>query len=257
MKHTILISLSILYLFLCCGHTPPAGKLDAEDQYLLAKEKFDDQDYVQAQIEFQKLIWNYPGSDLVDEAQYHLAESYRLQEDYATAVVEYSRLLRNYSQSSFAPAAQYQLALCYFQQSLPSHLDQDFTRKAIVELYLFLEDHPASEYLSKVQELLLKARTKLAKKDLDNAKLYYKMDDYDSAIIYIEELLKEYADTQWVDDARYLLGECYRRQNNWEQALEAYRQVLESDAPKKLTHQAQKRIHEIEEKLQDTQAISG
>jgi outer membrane protein assembly factor BamD len=257
MKHTFLIGLGILYLFLCCSHTPPVGKLDAEDQYLLAKEKFDAHNYDQALLEFQKLIWNYPGSDYVDEAQYHLAECYRLQEDYATAVVEYSRLLRNYSQSSLAPAAQYHLALSYYEQSLPSHLDQDFTRKAIAELDLFLEDYPASEYFPKARELLLRARSKLAKKDFDNAKLYYKMDDYDAAIIYIEELLEEYDDTEWTDDAQYLLGECYRSQEKWEQALKAYRQVLELAAPEKLTHQAQKRIRQIEEKLQDKQAISG
>jgi outer membrane protein assembly factor BamD len=255
--HRLPVSLCLLCLLLACGPAPPVSTPDAEDQYLLATEKFEDRKYIQAQLEYQKLIWNYPGSDLVDDAQYHLAESHRLLEDYPTAVVEYSRMLRSYSRSPFAPAAQYKLALCYYLQSLPSHLDQDFTHTAIRELKTFLDEHPQHEYAPEAQKLLLEARTKLAKKEYDNARLYYKMDAYDSAIIYIEELLAEYPDTKWADDAHYLIGECYREQGNWEDALEAYRQVLELDSSGKVARQAQKRIRQIEEKLPDREASSG
>jgi outer membrane protein assembly factor BamD len=247
-RHLFPFSLCFLYLFLACGPAPPVSTPDAEDQYQLAMERFEDEKYEQAQLEYQKLIWNYPGSDLVDDAQYHLAECHRLLEDYPTAVVEYSRLVRSYSQSPFAPTAHYKLALCYYQQSLPSHLDQDFTHMAIHELNTFLEEHPGHEDAPEARKLLLEARTKLAKKEYENARLYYKMDAYDSAIIYIEELLEEYPDTKWAPDAHYLIGECYREQGNRDDALAAYRQVLELDASGKAARQAEKRIRQIEEK---------
>jgi len=250
MKNSIGLSLITLLVLLSCTSPPPMGKLDAEDQFLLARERYDDRDFEEAQQEFQKLIWNYPGSDYVDDAQYYLADCYRILEDYPTAIVEYSRLLRNYSQSPLAPAAQYHLALCYFEQSLPSHLDQNFTQKAIEELEFFLEEYPQSELVPQAGELMLKARTKLAKKGYDNARLYVKMKSYEAAIIYIEEILEEYGDTKWADDTRYLLGECYRHQEKWQQALDAYRLTLEMDPPKKLRRQAESRIRQIEEKLE-------
>ncbi len=247
MKNGIGLTLYMVLVVLACGSPPPAGRLDAEDQFLVARERYDHRDFEEAQVEFQKLIWNYPGSDYVDDAQYYLAECYRNQEDYPSAIVEYSRLLRNYSRSSLAPAAQYHLALCYFEQSLPSHLDQDFTQKALQELQIFLEEYPQSEFDTQARDLMLRARSKLAKKDYDNARLYLKINSYEAAVIYIEEILETYGDTKWAADAQYLLGECYRLQKKWQPALTAYRQTLEMSPPKKLRRQAESRIHQIEE----------
>jgi len=259
MKHALLnlFGICLVALLMGCGGARPTRVLVAEDQYLLAQKKFDEGRYQDAQLEFQKLIWNYPGSDYVDDGQYYLAECYRLQEDYPGAVVENERLLRSYSQSPFAPAAQYHLALCYYQQSLPSNLDQEFTHKAIQEVQVFLEDYPNSEFLPQARELLLQAQTKLAKKSFDTAYLYYKLGNFDSAIIYIEELLREFTDTRWAVDAQYLMGECYRDQENWSQALSAYRQVLEMDASEKTAQRARKRIQQVEEKLSQAEKASG
>jgi outer membrane protein assembly factor BamD len=248
----ISLALCLLCAALACGAPPPPGRLDAEDQYLLAQERYDDGKFEEAQLEFQKLIWNYPGSDYVDDAQYYLAECHRYLEDYPTAIIEYSRLLRSYSQSPFAPAAQYHLALCYFEQSLPSHLDQNFTHKAIGELQIFLEEYPHSEFTAQARDLLLQARTKLAKKDYENARLYLKMNDYESAIIYVEEILDQYGDTKWAVDAQYLLGECYRHQEKWQRALRAYRLMLEMNPSKKLQRQAEARIRQVQEALEET-----
>jgi len=247
MKNSIGLTLGICLLILACSPPPPAGKLDAEDQFLLARERYDQEKFEEAMEEFQTLIWNYPGSDYVDDAQYYLADCYRSLEDYPAAIVEYSRLLRNYSQSPLAPPAQYHLALCYFEQSLPPHLDQNFTQKAIEELEFFLEEYPHSELVPQAGELMLEARSKLAKKGYDNARLYLKMNSYEAAIIYIEEILQDYSDTRWAVHARYLLGECYRQQEQWQPALEAYRGALEMSPPKKLRRQAETRIRQIEE----------
>jgi len=250
MKNGIGLSVGILFLLLSCTSSPPPGKLDAEDQFLLARERFDGRKFEEAQQEFQKLIWNYPGSDYIDDAQYYLADCYRNLGDYPTAIVEYRRLLRNYSQSPLASSAQYHLALCYFEQSLPSHLDQDFTQKAIQELEFFLEEYPHSALFPQATELMLKARTKLARKGYDNARLYLKMNSFEAAIIYIEEILEEYGDTKWAVDAQYLMGECYRHQEKWQQALGAYRRTLEMSPPKKLRRQAETRIRQIEDLLE-------
>lgn len=244
-----LVALGLLTLLFGCGPGPPKAKLDAEDQFLLAKQKFDDRKYLDAQTEFQKLIWNFPGSDYVDEAQYYLAECFFGQEDYQSAIHEYTRLLRNYSQSPFVDDAQYKVGVSYYKQILPAPLDQDNTHKAIRELQTFLEDYPNSEYVPEAEKYLLSARTRLAQKEYLNGQLYYKMGAYDSAIIYFEELLKSYSDTKWADDVQFAIGECQRRQKKWEQAIESYQKVLEMSSSKKLVQRAQKRIDKIEKEL--------
>jgi outer membrane protein assembly factor BamD len=247
-----LVALGLLALLFGCGPGPPKAKLDAEDQFLLAKQKFDDRKYFDAQTKFQKLIWNFPGSDYVDEAQYYLAECFFGQEDYQSAIHEYTRLLRNYSQSPFVDAAQFKIGVSYYKQSLPAPLDQDDTQKAARTLQTFLEDYPNSEYVPEAEKYLLAARTRLSKKEYLNGQLYYKMGAYDSAIIYFEELLENYSDTKWADDAQYAIGECQRRQKKWERALQSYQKVLEMSNSKKLAQRAQKRIDKIEKELTET-----
>jgi outer membrane protein assembly factor BamD len=247
---TFLIGLSILALLFGCGSTPPKVGLDAEDHFLLAKKKYDDRKYLDAQIEFQKLIWNFPGSDYVDEAQFYLAECFFFQEDFPSAIHEYQRLLNNYSQSQFVDVAQYKVGLSYNKQSLPAQLDQDFTHKAIRELQTFLEDYPHSEHIPEAQNILLACRTKLAQKAYLNGRLYYKTGEYISALIYFEELLKTYPDTKWADDAQFAIGECYRRQKKWTQALESYQRLLEMSPSEKLARRAQNRIAEVEKQLE-------
>jgi len=250
MKQTDIVLLGIIFFLLIagCGTTPPKGTLDAEDHYLVAKDLYDNRKYEAAQLEFQKLIWNFPGSDYVDEGQYYLAECLFQQEDLTGALIEYSRLLRSYSKSPFAGAAQYKVGLCYFEQSLPARLDQEATHNAIRELNIFLEEYPGSEYIPVARATLLAARTKLAEKDYLNGKLYYNMDQYDAAIIYLEEVIRDYTDTKWAADAQYIIGECYRHQKNWSEALEAYANVLELDPSEKTAGRAQKRIEQIREK---------
>ena len=246
---TILIGLGLLAFLSGCGSAPPKATMDAEDQFLLAKERYDHGKHLDAQIEFQKLIWNFPGSDYVDDAHYYLAECFFCQEDYLAATHEYQRLTSSFSQSPFAGPAQYKIGLCYYEQSLPVYLDQDFTDKTIRELRIFLEDYPNSDYVPEAQKLLLASRTKLAHKDLLNGKLYYKMKEYVSAIIYLEELLENYHDTKWAADAQYVIGECYRNQQKWGPALSAFQNVLQMDASQKLARRAQKRIDQVEKNL--------
>ena len=88
MKQTDIVLLGLISCLLIagCGTTPPKGTLDAEDHYLVAKDLYDNRKYEAAQIEFQKLIWNFPGSDYVDEGQYYLAECLFEQEDFTGAL---------------------------------------------------------------------------------------------------------------------------------------------------------------------------
>lgn len=253
----ILLGLCLLSSLFGCGSSRPKMKLDAEDQFLLAKSKFDNRKYLDAQTEFQKLLWEFPGSEYVDEAQFYLAECYFHMEDYPSAIDGYTRLLNNYSQSPFSADAQFKIGLCYYEQVLPSALDQDYTRKAIRELRTFLEDYPDNENVPEAQKLLLECRTRLAKKEYDTGHLYYKLGEYGSAIIYYEELIENYPDTKWADDAQFGLGECYRRQEKWDQAMEAYLQVLEMSTTGNLTRRAQQRIENVEKKLQESQKSSG
>ena len=60
-----------------------------------------------------------------------------------------------------------------------------------------------------VEEMIQELRSKLAKKVYESANLYVKLQEYESAIIYLNSLLDIYYDTSWADEGRLLYVQLY------------------------------------------------
>lgn len=213
-------------LILGCGGNHVLVKLDAPDQFQKAKEFFDRKKYGDAIEEFKRVLFEHPGSAYVDDAQFYLGESYFLMEDYSQAVSEYDYLLRNFPESPFVENSEFRLGVSHYRQSPPYYLDQTETRKAIESFEEFMIKFPHSGFIQEAENFLTLGREKLAKKTLENGRLYYKRKEYSSAILYFQSLLSEYSESQYRREATYLLGECFERTGRREEALASYRDLL-------------------------------
>ncbi len=160
--------------------------------------------YYKAIDDFNFVVLNSPGSEFADDAQLYIGDSNYNLEQYVVAASEYQRLMRRYPESPLVEQAQYKLGLCFVQLSPMYKLDQDYTEQAIKTMQDFLEEFPKSEYKKKITGLIDKLRGKLAHKRYSNAHLYYVLRQYDSAIIYLDELLNQYYDTPWANPGRLL-----------------------------------------------------
>jgi len=241
----LLVSLAVAG---CNTKTVKTG-LDAEDHYLRGEKFLKKKHYLQAIEEFRIVTYNFPGSDLVDDAQYGLAEVYFLSGDYVNAISEYQKILRDYPLSPYVDEAQFKIALSYFHQSLPPQLDQENTYKALEEFNRFLEEYPSDgELVDEARRKILECRTKLAEKAFLNAKLYERLGDYEAALIYYGEVVSEYSDTKWFAHAQFGIGEVLLKQGKKEEALEAFKKVLNGSENRKLKRKASKRIDEIVKK---------
>jgi outer membrane protein assembly factor BamD len=212
-----------------CGGNKSLVKLDAEDQYQLAKEAFDRGKYNKAIDEFKRVLFEHPGSHLVDDAQYYLAESYMIMEDYSQGVIEYEYLIRNFPESSYVDKAHYQLGVAHYQQSSPFYLDQTNTEKSIEVFQNFLKQFPESKFVPEVENFLFLAKEKLAKKTLENGRLYKKRKEYSSAKIYLQSLLHDYPNSKYRREATYFLGECFESMGDKEEALRIFRELLSGE----------------------------
>ncbi|UCE17644.1 MAG: outer membrane protein assembly factor BamD [Gemmatimonadota bacterium] len=228
-----------------CGSHRVKVELDAEERYHLGKRLLDKGDCLEAVQEFQKVIFNFPGSDYVDDAEYGLGMAHYCAEEYALAASEFRRVLRDYPRSTYADDAQYMLGVCYFDQSMPTGLDQEFTQKAIEAFQKLLDDYPESELVDQAREKLGLSRDKLAKKDFDTGRLYLKLDYFQAAILSFEGILTQYPDSKWAAEAQYSLGEVYKNQKEYTKALSAYEKVVTNYPTEKVAEKAMKRIQEI------------
>ena len=90
-----------------------------------------------------------------------------------------------------------------YELTLDYNKDQTATKKAIDEFQQFIEKYPGDKkYLLDVNQKINLLRQRLALKQYKSAILYIKSGKYDSAKIYLDELLKKFRDTKYADDAR-------------------------------------------------------
>jgi len=83
-------------------------------------------------------------------------------------------------------------------------LDPTDTRNAIKELQFFINKYPTSARLEECNKLIDFLRQKLEKKAFEQAKLYYNMEDYKGAMVSVDNMLKEFPDTKFREDALFI-----------------------------------------------------
>jgi outer membrane protein assembly factor BamD len=178
-----------------------------------AKEHFERRKYIDAMEGFKEVIYNHPGTRLAAEATFYLGECYFRTKDYQAAVDEYTRLLDDYPTSPFADDAQYMIANGYFRQSPHWALDQKETGdRAKAATGRFFERFPESPLAQDVRQLQDRIDEKLAHKEFEAGRVYYKMKNPKSARIYFNYVLEKYPETSWAQKARDFLARLDREQ---------------------------------------------
>ncbi|MDZ7372539.1 MAG: outer membrane protein assembly factor BamD [candidate division KSB1 bacterium] len=245
-----LVSSAALLLFGtgCAGRKVRAG-ITLEERLKIAKQMFEKGDYLDAKTQFQVIVASAGGTALADEAQFYLAECYFHLKDYVTAVAEYERFVRMYPNSPWVDDAQFKVGVSYYELSPGPGLDQEFTRKAVQALQVFLEDYPASELRPQAEEYLRKCRDKLAEKEFKAGELYRKMGYYESAVIYFDAVLNEYYDTQWAEKALFQKARMLELLGRKEEALEAYQSYLRRHPQSPRVGEARRAVQKLRDEL--------
>jgi len=230
---------AIVILCLCCGlaiilfgiisgcSKGMKGEIPSPSESLhRAIAKYNHEDYLDAQEDFSAITLNYPGSIVIDSAEFYLGETHFAMKEYILAADSYSRVINQYSRSALVPLSQFKIGLCYFHLSPHYALDQEYTKKAVEEFQKFLEDYPNDEHRTEAENYIQLSRLKLAKKEYTAGILYFKMAEYNSAIIYLDDILNNYYDTNYAPLALYYKGESLQKSHRIQEAKEAYTSFL-------------------------------
>lgn len=139
------------------------------------------------------------------------------------------------------------IAYAHYKDSPKPELDQANTSKSIQELKDFLDEYPDSQHAPEAQKVLLEARSKLAQKLYRNGRLYYKLKQYDAALIYLQEVLDQYSDTEYAAQASFLIAESYLGQKKNDLAELQYRKFLDKYPQDKLSVKVRARLAKIDQ----------
>lgn len=200
-KFLLLIFFAVLYYG--CSSTFDTSNLKPDERLKYAMELYGEESFDKAIQEFEAILLQYPGNEVIDDAQFYLGKSRFNRKEYILAAFEFSKLIRNMPASNFVSEAQFNLAECYYKLSPHFSLDPKYTKKAIEEFQAFLDFFPADLKVPEAEMKIKEMNEKLAMKEFNSAYIYHKLEYYTSTLMYLDNVISTFHDTQFAPKASY------------------------------------------------------
>lgn len=179
---------------------------DVDAKYAAAFEYFNQGKYLKSSQLFESLSSLTSGTDRGDTVQYYWGLSNYRYRDYYTAETNFTNFVTTYPLSPFAADAGFFRIDCLYRQTLRYELDQKPTQNAISVISLYLQENPDSPYRSLCENMLTDLNGRLDRKAYENARLYYKMEDYKASSVALRNVLKDDADNIYREDILYYIA---------------------------------------------------
>jgi len=144
---------------------------------------------------FKKVTENAPYSKYAPLAQFKIGQAYKKVGSFDEAIVEFQVLVDTYPESELVDDAKYEIAYCTYKASLKPHYDQTPTDVAIKQFEEFAEQGGDEELTREAEGALRDLKEKKAESLYEVAAFYEKRKQYQSALIYYNEILETYPDT--------------------------------------------------------------
>jgi outer membrane protein assembly factor BamD len=202
---TLFIGLLII-ISSCSKYQQLMKSSDYEQKYERGVVYYNQGDYYKALQLFDAVLPFFRGTDKAEQLAYYYAYCHYYQGDHILASYYFEKFTKSFPSSKHAEECLYMSAKCKYLDSPVYSLDQTSTYEAINDLQLFLDVYPNSERTGECNELIEQLRHKLEKKEYEIAKLYLKMSNYLAAITTFNNLLKDFPDTDFREDALYGLA---------------------------------------------------
>lgn len=144
---------------------------------------------------FASITANAPYSKYAPPSQFNMGLAEERLGKYADAISAYQTVLDKYPESDVADDAEYQIAYVYFFQVYRGSYDPEVKEKAIQTFEDFLVRFPNSEKAAQAKENLKKLNGTENKSILHIAQFYDKQKKYKAAVIYYNQVIRQYPGT--------------------------------------------------------------
>ena len=159
---------------------------------------------------FEKLTLELPARDtLLPASHFHLAEAYGHRGEHLLAAQSYSRLAESFATDSFADDALYRAGREYQAMWRRPVLDPQYGSNAAATFETLLGLYPDSEWKDSATKQLSVLEEGFATKDYLIGLQYMRRKAWDSAIIYLRDVVTRFPNTARSRDAYLKLAEAY------------------------------------------------
>lgn len=229
----------------CAAGTLPPVEGEA-DTLPAARRLIDRRDFTAAVQLLRGYVDRGTGRQDVDEALYLLGEAHLKAREPALAQIEFERLLRDYPESDSSAAGAFQLAAAFEAQSRGEDFDQEFTVRAIDQYERYLREHPGHGSGAAAAARVADLRAKLGRKLLNTGNLYVRLREPDAARVYFLRVRDDFSDTPLLGDALIGLAWTDALAGRKDEAIAALRRLESSFAGQPLARRAESERKRIE-----------
>lgn len=222
-----------------CAGQKKDGEIDIDARYNRGLKRFEKGKWLKASEDFNWVVLNNPAGDLAAEAQYYYAECAFQQEQYVESQLEFERLLRRWASTTHMLQTRYRIVQSLVAQSPKYFYEQAATIEAINEMQLFIDDFPDSEYRAETEDMIKQLRLKLAEKYYESGRQYLKWQKTGAARIYLKAVISQFYDTELADQARVGMVMSFLIEEDPTAAQEYLDQESENFADEKLKQEAE------------------
>jgi outer membrane protein assembly factor BamD len=234
----VLFSMGILG----CASVEKEKTESAQGLYKQGMKQFNNKSFKKAEETFQNLMNQFPDSKIRSLALIGLGSSLYKRKEYEQAKFHFERFIEQYPANHGVGKAYYLKAMCSFRQMESYERDQTNTRLALEEFNNILKIFSTGKYAKLARQKKEICRQRLAMSLLYIGRYYYSVEAYQSVISRMGELMDNYPKQKFLDEATFLLGESYFKEDNKKKAYFVFRTLLKKYPKSKFVAEARNRL---------------
>ena len=239
MKIRLLVIFSLLILISSCSKFRKIQKSeDWRVKYEAALQYYEKEDYYRAVILFEEILPIIRAMKEGEDAQFYYAYCHYYQRSYLLAAHYFKNFYQTYSRSSKVIEANFMHAYSLYMDSPIYNLDQTSTLEAISAMQLFINKYKDTEYNESALDIINQLQYKLETKAYENAKQYFKIRIWKSALIAFDNFNNDFPDSRLNEEINYLkivaqynLAEqsiSSKQRERYESTLEYYQEFIDA-----------------------------
>lgn len=195
----------LLVIVSSCKYEKLLKSRDYKLKYSKALDYYAKEDYMRAEGLFEQLKPVLRGTKQADTVYFYAAYCSYHQKSYLLASHYFDEFKKYYGNSHFVEEAEFMNAYSTYQLSPRPSLDQAYSYQTIALLGLYMSRYPDSERTNQCLDIVEELRNKLIEKSFESAKLYFKLDEYNAAIIALNSSISAFPTTKYREEILFLV----------------------------------------------------
>ncbi|MBK8956020.1 MAG: outer membrane protein assembly factor BamD [Saprospiraceae bacterium] len=170
-----------------------------------ANQYYGEKEYFKAQTLYELVLTSFRGQKEAEEIYFNYAYTHYYLKEYDLASYLFKNFANTFINSTRKEDADYLSVYSLYKTAPGYKLDQSSTQKAIEGFQLFINSYPNSSRVADCNKIIDECRAKLELKSFEAGKLYFEMENYQSAVASFQNLLIDFPETKNDKEIRLMI----------------------------------------------------